>query len=92
MTTPELLRQYIAADLVARAEAANIEIMDEWDFPYDPAIDEDDEEDPEYSSPYCEDAPCCGCCGTNIYGVYQGDDGPSEDWFDGYNDEFEYGM
>lgn len=22
----------------------------------------------------CEDAPCCGCCGTNIYGVYQGDD------------------
>lgn len=20
----------------------------------------------------CEDAPCCGCCGTNIYGEYQG--------------------
>jgi hypothetical protein len=19
----------------------------------------------------CEDAPCCGCCGTNIYGVNQ---------------------
>lgn len=18
---------------------------------------------------YCEDAPCCGCCGTNLYGV-----------------------
>lgn len=21
----------------------------------------------------CEDAPCCGCCGTNIYGVNQED-------------------
>ena len=20
---------------------------------------------------YCEDAPCCGCCGTNLYGVRQ---------------------
>lgn len=27
----------------------------------------------------CEDAPCCGCCGTNLYGVSQEsayDDGP----------------
>lgn len=25
----------------------------------------------------CEDAPCCGCCGTNIYGVKQdSDEGP----------------
>lgn len=22
----------------------------------------------------CEDAPCCGCCGTNLYGERQGDD------------------
>lgn len=75
MTTPELLRQYIAADLTARAEAAGIDIHDEWDFPYDPAIDEDEEEDPNYDEPNyggrCEDAPCCGCCGTNIYGVNQ---------------------
>lgn len=21
----------------------------------------------------CEDAPCCGCCGTNLYGVRQDD-------------------
>lgn len=34
----------------------------------------------------CEDAPCCGCCGTNIYGVYQGDSpsywdgGPPDEW------------
>jgi hypothetical protein len=21
----------------------------------------------------CEDAPCCGCCGTNLYGVNQSD-------------------
>jgi hypothetical protein len=25
----------------------------------------------------CEDAPCCGCCGTNLYGVNQeADDDP----------------
>jgi len=33
MTTNDLLRQYIAADLTARAEAAGIDIHDEWDFP-----------------------------------------------------------
>lgn len=33
------------------------------------------------SYPPCEDAPCCGCCGTNIYGVNQeADAGP--DWCD----------
>jgi len=21
----------------------------------------------------CEDAPCCGCCGTNLLGGYEGD-------------------
>lgn len=25
----------------------------------------------------CEDAPCCGCCGTNLYGTNEGaDSGP----------------
>jgi hypothetical protein len=77
MTTREALLQYIAADLAARAEAANIDLMDEWDFPSGP----------------CEDAPCCGCCGTNLYGTNNDDyDGPDESDFDGYNDEFEYGM
>lgn len=39
----------------------------------------------------CEDAPCCGCCGTNIYGVYQGEGGPydGED-FDAYDDRDDY--
>lgn len=34
----------------------------------------------------CEDAPCCGCCGTNLYGVRQDDyEGPPYcDWC-GYN-------
>lgn len=39
----------------------------------------------------CEDAPCCGCCGTNIYGVYQGDGNgyhDSEDNGYDYNDEY----
>jgi hypothetical protein len=27
------------------------------------------------TKPRCEDAPCCGCCGTNIYGVDQEDGG-----------------
>lgn len=36
---------------------------------------------------YCEDAPCCGCCGTNIYGQYQGDTGPSD--FDYDQPDFE---
>jgi hypothetical protein len=36
----------------------------------------------------CEDAPCCGCCGTNIYGTYQGLDGgePPYDWYEGFDD------
>lgn len=35
----------------------------------------------------CEDAPCCGCCGTNIYGVYQGpiDEPPEYCDLCGYN-------
>lgn len=28
----------------------------------------------------CEDAPCCGCCGTNLYGTNQS--GPDEaEWY-----------
>lgn len=27
----------------------------------------------------CEDAPCCGCCGINIYGVNQEDGDPRSD-------------
>jgi hypothetical protein len=33
MTTNDFLRQFIAADLTARAERAGIDIHDEWDFP-----------------------------------------------------------
>lgn len=35
----------------------------------------------------CEDAPCCGCCGTNIYGTYQGpiDEPPEYCDLCGYN-------
>lgn len=29
----------------------------------------------------CEDAPCCGCCGTNLYGVKQ-DGGESPPYCD----------
>ena len=41
---------------------------------------------------YCEDAPCCGCCGTNIYGQYQGDQGYDSDPYDEYqhDDRDEY--
>jgi hypothetical protein len=27
----------------------------------------------------CEDAPCCGCCGVNVYGVNQEDGDPRSD-------------
>lgn len=36
---------------------------------------------------YCEDAPCCGCCGTNIYGVYQGE-GSYYDYSDPRDDDY----
>ena len=29
--------------------------------------DDDSDEDTIFTSRYCEDAPCCGCCGTNLY-------------------------
>lgn len=48
----------------------------------------------------CEDAPCCGCCGTSLYGTEQGDEGPSycdacgfnhfgdcEDWYEDQDDD-----
>lgn len=53
MTTHNASRQYIAADLTARAEAAGIDIHDEWDFPLEPLTDDDlipDYDDP--SSPH----------------------------------------
>jgi hypothetical protein len=37
---------------------------------------------------YCEDAPCCGCCGTNIYGVRQDDGGMSMEDYLSMGDEF----
>lgn len=38
--------------------------------------------------PHCEDAPCCGCCGTNIMGQYQGeqDMAPDYDPYEDYDD------
>lgn len=37
----------------------------------------------------CEDAPCCGCCGTNIYGVDQEADYGYWDDLEDYHDEDE---
>ena len=42
---------------------------------------------------YCEDAPCCGCCGTNLYGSNESrpyDDAPDvDDFYDREEDESE---
>lgn len=29
--------------------------------------------------PPCEDAPCCGCCGTNLYGTNEDNGDPRSD-------------
>ena len=34
----------------------------------------------------CEDAPCCGCCGTNLYGVSQ--DSSYDDAYDAYAEDY----
>lgn len=76
----DLIRQH----LVLRAAAAGIEINDEWDFP---ATFEDDVEEAESYYRICEDAPCCGCCGTSLYG---NNEDVEYDEADFGSDEFEY--
>lgn len=42
----------------------------------------------------CEDAPCCGCCGVNLYGVDQSADGaysPYEDDLDSWYEDYDEG-
>jgi len=40
---------------------------------------------------YCEDAPCCGCCGTSVYGPSDAAyDAYAEDYYrDPYEDDFD---
>lgn len=35
----------------------------------------------------CEDAPCCGCCGTNLYGASEESRYPDE-FYDGFYEEY----